>query len=209
MIRSAAIARIQQGLGFRTDLSDVIISALQEAQGEFERAQTLPWFLISEDQTFTATALSPTVALPTSFLRIVEEESPHFTTTGTTPTFLVKKPFDEALQYYLGVSNGRPQAYTLRSASISLWPTPDITYTLAWSYYKAGTALTSDIENVWLLNVPYLLIARAGLIVAADLENETATKKFLAMYDKWNSWLFNAIADRDDQAMPRSIGRNH
>jgi hypothetical protein len=208
MLRSAAISRIQQGLGFRTDLTTVIISALQEAQRDLEGAQTLPWFLINESQSLAVTLASQVVALPTGFLRIVEDEQPYFTLAGDT-TFLEKKPFDEAKIFYSGTDPGTPAAYTLRSASMTVWPVPDANYTLTWSFYARGTLLDGEITNTWLTSCPELLIGLAGLLVAADLENEMATKKFGAMYQKWDAWLQQEITARDEQGNARALGRNH
>lgn len=209
MLRSQAITRIQRGLSFRSDLLDVIIDALQEAQRDLEGAITLPWFLIAEDVSVAVTAGSQSVALPTGFIRFVEDEQLHYIDTKLNSVFLTKTPFDEATTYFNGTTAGAPTAYTLRSASISVWPVPDIAYTLKCSYYKRGTLLDSNITNAWLTYCPELLIALAGLLVAVDLENETSTKKFGAMYTKWAAWLVQEIAAREEQGNPRAIGRNH
>lgn len=209
MLRSAAITRIQRGLGFRTDLTNEIISALQEAQRDLEGATSLPWFLTAESQAFAITSGSQTVALPTSFLRVVEDEQPYYRTTAGDSIFLEKKPFDEAYTYYTSVAAGGPLAYTLRSASITVWPVPDANYSLFWSYYSRGTLLDTDVTNSWLTYCPELLIGLAGLLIAADLENETATRKFGAMYTKWASWLVQEIAARDEQGNARALGRSH
>lgn len=210
MLRSAAITRIQQGIGWRSDLSTQIISALQEAQRELEGGQTLPWFLLSENQT-----LSPSVAnlgsvpLPTGFLQFHKEEGPHFTDTTNGKTYLTHKPYSEADLFYAETANGSPQAFTLRSTTVKFWPVPDATYPITASYYVRGALLDTDVTNVWLTECPELLISRAGLIIAVDLENETATKKFAAMFTKWQSWLIAQMADREEAVGPRAMGRNH
>ena len=210
MLRSAAISRIQQGLGWRSDLTTPIVSALQEAQRELEGGQTLPWFLLQEDQTFSATvANGGAVTLPTGFLKFHKDEGPQITSTDQGIKYLPHKPFDEAKVFYADTDDGEPQAYTLRSTTVKFWPTPDATYSVTASYYKRGTLLDSDITNAWLTEAPELLIARAGLIVAVDLENEVSTKKFAAMFTKWQSWLMAEMADREEHTMERALGRNH
>lgn len=209
MLRSTAVSRIQRGLGFRTDLEDECISALQEAQREFERARTLPWFLVEEDQTLSVTSGTQTVALPDGFLMEVEDDGLHYTSTDAGLVYLTKRPFDEAKLYYRDTDAGEPLSYSLRKASLYVFPEPDTNYTLTWSYFKAADVLTSDVENAWLENVPELLIAKAGLILAMDLENADSTKKFAAMFETWNNWLVREIARRESEAMPRRMGANH
>lgn len=210
MLRSEAVARIQQGVGFRTDLASTIISALQEAQRELEGGQTLPWFLKIEDQ-----PLAPSVAnlgnvpLPTDFLQFDKDEGPYYTSTDLGTVYLPHKPFDEAKVFYSESAAGGPQAFTLRSTTIKFWPVPDATYSVTATYYKRAALLSSDITNAWLTTCPELLVARAGLIVAIDLENETSSKKFAAMFTKWQSWLIAQMADREESAGPRAMGRNH
>jgi hypothetical protein len=208
MFRSVAISRIQQGLGFRTDLVDPIIAALQEAQREYENGHSLPWFMIQEDATITITSGTQTVALPTGFKRMVETEGITFTSTDDGLRYLEKKPFDEAKVFYSEYDAGEPLAFSLRKASLYFWPEPDANYTATWSYYKAADTLDVDIENVWLANVPDLLIGRAGMIVAADLENTVSFQKFDAMHTRWRDWLYAQIADREDQGMQRAMGVN-
>ena len=213
MNRTAAVNRIKQGVGFRSDLDTVIISALQEAQRELEGGQTLPWFLLQEDQTFAITTVNlGAVPLPTGFLQFHKDEGPRTVDPTTlTDRFLTAKPYDEAKEFYKTTENGPPLAFTLRSTTVKFWPTPDAAYNVTASYYKRAALLDSDIENAWLADTgcPDLLIARAGLIVAVDLENETSTKKFAAMFTKWQSWLIAQMTDREESVAPRAMGRNH
>ena len=50
MLRSVAIQRVSDGLGFRTGLDQLIILQLQEAQRDLEKGKTLPLFLLQENQ---------------------------------------------------------------------------------------------------------------------------------------------------------------
>jgi hypothetical protein len=79
MDRDGAVARIANKVGFRTDLMTLIITALQDAQDELERASSLPWFLIQENQPFTVgpplggpIATPQEFPLPAGFIREVD-----------------------------------------------------------------------------------------------------------------------------------------
>jgi hypothetical protein len=149
------------------------------------------------------------VTLPTGFLKFHKDEKPHRTSVENGKMYLTAKPFDEADLFYADTAAGEPQAYTLRSTAVKFWPVPNATYAVTASYYVRGTLLDAELTNAWLTEAPELLIARAGLIVAIDLENETSTKKFAAMFTKWQSWLIAEMADREEHDMVRAMGRSH
>lgn len=208
MLRSAAVSRIQQGLGFRTDLDDAIVDALQEAQREFEIGSSLPWFLVEEDATVTVTFNSHAVAFPTGFLRLVEEEGPYYTDVTTGLRYLEVRPYDEMLKYYSDYDSGAPRAFSVRSTNFAVFPLPDTSYSITLSYYKAAEVLDSDIENAWLANTPDLLLNRAGMLIAEDLEHSAAYQKFERKYTFWRQKYLSEIAWRADQNLPRQMGVN-
>jgi hypothetical protein len=214
MTRDEAVTLIQQGLAFRSGNVDQIIAALTKAQNDLERENvTLPWFLIQQDQTISVTASTQAYSLPTGFIKEVEDEGLRYTNSQTgKPVFLIKKPFDEAKDFYtneLEVSTNRPLAYSLRKATIYLWPVPDTSYTLTWSYYAKDTALTSNVENEWLENIPYLLIAVAGKYMSDDLHYDQGMIKFEKREAQERMRLASMIAAREESNMPRAMGRNH
>jgi hypothetical protein len=173
MLRSAAITIIQRGLGFRSDLTDEIVSALQEAQRVFELGRTLPWFLKEEDQTFTAPSGIADIALPTGFLREIDGETFHYTDSTTGDRNYLEKFLDlNRMKQSLDTSEtdpGKPLAYYLRKATVAVYPERDASYDLTWSYYKSADALTSDIENAWLAYAPEAMIGFAGKLVCEDI----------------------------------------
>jgi hypothetical protein len=209
MLRSVAVARIQRGLGFRTDLSDAIVEALQEAQRELEAGTTLPSFLISSDQTLSTTSGSHTIAKPTGFIRFVEYEGPYFVSTESGLRYLQIKPYDEAKRYYSEYDAGEPLALSIRSASFAVWPEPDAVYSIIASWYAGAALLTSDIENDWLEKYPDLLWSRAGMIVAGDLEHSTSFQKFQSTFELWNAKYLRDIAADEEQLIPRQMGVNN
>lgn len=209
MLRSAAVSRIQQGLGFRTDLETQIISALQEHQTFLEQGKTLPWFLLQEDQSLSITSGSQDVALPTDFLRVSEDTGIYYTDSDNERVDLVNRPEKEARQYYEDYDAGGPLAYVVRKDTIRVYPVPDDDYTLTWSYFKRADLLSTNIENAWLANAPYLLIAGAGILLATDLRDSAAVQTFTAMYQTAQTNLNNEVAARELQDRPIALGRNN
>lgn len=208
MLRSVAVARIKRGLGFREDLDTEIVEALQEAQREFELGSTLPWFLIEKDSSISTVASTRAIAFPTGFLRLVEDEGPYYESTEDGVAYLAIRPYDESLKYYEEFDSGAPRALAIRKDGFAVFPLPDAVYTITLSYYKAADVLDADIENVWLEYVPDLLINRAGMLVAEDLEHSIAYQKFERKFIFWRDKYFAEIAAREDQNMPRMMGVN-
>lgn len=188
MTRDEAVALVHQGLMFRSGQSAAIINALQAAQRTREMGKSLPWFLVQEDQTLTGTANSPTISpLPTGFIRVVEDEAIGYYVGGVFVRKLERTEYNQAQRVWLGTSKTEPYAWALRTAKITIFPTPTAAFTLKWSYYKKDALLTSNIENAWLLNAPDILINEAGLRVAGDIGYDEGVKKFaaaLAMADR-------------------------
>lgn len=208
--RADARSRIQRGLGFRSDLSDEINDAILEAQDELEGRATLPWFLIEEDATMATVADTATIALPTDFIR--ETEDPfRFTDSDGEARVIEKREFEAAQRAYPGATteSDYPFVYALRLNTFHFFPTPDAAYTITYSYYKKATQLTSDINNVWLANVPNLIVGRAGLILARDLRDPDAVGIFTRMADKWQDWLAREIANREVANFPQQLGANN
>jgi len=187
MNRSAAVDRIKEGLEFRTGTGQdaVIVSRLQEAQRHLELGRTLPRFLIEESATLTVTAGTGEIALPTGFIREVDDEGFHyFDTLEDEWVYLEKMGFNEARSRFMEVDASRPRAYVLRKAGVLFYPERDVDYDLTWSYYKAADLLEADsTENVWLLHNPDVLIGYAGWKMAQDLVNAKAAERFERLYN--------------------------
>jgi hypothetical protein len=112
MDRDGMVAAIQEKRGFATTLTSNIISALQNEQDELERAATLPWFLLSEDTSFTITPPVPAVAtplevaLPTGFICESDPQDGNLRFQQTTPgpqNFIEKMDYREAEEFYFGL----------------------------------------------------------------------------------------------------------
>lgn len=212
MDRDTAVARIQQAIGFRSDLVTPIQQALQDMQYEQENGATLPFFLQKQDQTFTITPAVPAsatpqeYALPTGFLRDVDEQDGTLRYQVKVPgpqIFIEKMDYKFAeirffgktvVTYDSGVvivpaedtqfSPGVPVAYVVRQSTVRIYPGPDITYNLLWSYYARDMALNgSNVTNQWLTYAPFLLIGEAGLYISRDIRNQQAQATFREMLD--------------------------
>jgi len=212
MTRDEAVARIQQGLGFRDDIPDQIVGALKEAKRLLEMGRSLPNFLLQESQTLAVPAGTADVPLPTGFIREWQEESPWYVATSgaNDVTWLEKLDFNIGKSRFARMSRGRPIAYTLRNNGIKFWPDRDIAYSLTWSYYKKSVDLSTNVaNNEWLdetLSVPECLIGRAGMIVAADLEDNVSLQKFSSMYKTaWDS-ITNEDQLNDEENRPLAVG---
>lgn len=199
---SAASELIRNKLSFRassTSLNTRILSALNEAQRDLEKGKTLPKFLLQEDQTLTGSANSPTLTLPAGFLRLSEEEGIWWDgDSSEARRKLQRGDLNQLKEIWTGTTRTTPVAYALRKATIMVFPTPTAAHTYTYSYYKAGDVLVSD-ENVWLANAPDLLISQAGLLVAADLQDDAAITKFTALQRSAQSAVFFKTIDDELQ----------
>jgi len=188
MNKGDAVLRIQQGLGFRSDRAAEIILALQEEQRDLESGKTLPKFLLKEDQLITVPASTQSVPLPSDFLRrygnmrrvpaIVGDKR------GDIPwvDYDAAQSFYSAPQFYSNYVS-KPKVVSERAASLWFSPLSTQDAIFSWSYYARAASLSDNTTNAWLDdgNVPELLIAGAGLRMAADMRNQSAVALFGAM----------------------------
>jgi len=204
MLRSAAVQRINQALGFRPSgnpLEGAIISALQEAQRDLERGKTLPKFLLQEGASFTLLAGEYTAPLPSGFIRVSDD-----TPISTFPPEVQFFPF----------TSGQPSVYVIQNSVINFLIPAAQDYTLYWDYYKAADPLTSDIENAWLvsdsttqrLGAPEWLIGEAGLRIAMDLANQNAIGTFTSMRQAGRAACFGEIVATEEASGPFQMGAN-
>lgn len=219
MLRSAAVARIQQGLGFRTDLATPIIAMLQEAQRELERGKTLPKFLLQEDQPLTLPSGEHSAPLPTGFIREVYEEPLRYAPIVSRSTrFLANGSLRQIIRYYNDADfdnfatepslPGAPIAYMIRRDTVDFYNTANQDYDLVWSYYASGASLATDVENEWLHDrgAPEWLIGEAGMRIAMDLRDATAIALFKEMASKARASCFGEIIAADEAGGPHSLG---
>jgi hypothetical protein len=221
MNRSAAVARINQGIGFRAAgnaLEANIILMLQEAQRDLERGKTLPKFLLQESQSLSLASGAHTVALPTGFLRDSDENPIHFFPSDSTrPRYLTRYGYRTASEATdliqendpeQAAQTGAPARYAIRKATIDFITNADQAYTLYWDYYKADDLLTTNIENGWLENAAEWLIGEAGWRLAMDLGNVDATVKFDQMRKAGNRACIGDLIAAEISSGPLRMGAN-
>lgn len=226
MNRDAAVAQIQQGLGWRSDKATQIVAALQFAQTEREKpGMTLPWFLVAEDQSLSVLTGITAVTLPTGFIKERESKQGNlrYRASSTTRTWWLEKMDEQvANRTFFGswsdqddedrsadtaLSPGLPRAYVLRKATIKIYPTPDANYTLTWDFYKAADMLAlGSTENSWLMYAPWVLIGDAGMKMAADLRDKDALATFQAIVQKAQSTLIADVIEREQAGRSFSMG---
>jgi len=151
---------------------DFIVDALQEAQRDLEAGHTLPRFLVKEDQTLALNAGTHTVALPADFIREDDDALPHFTQApDSRVNFIERKYYTDALKANLVTPSQVttfPKVYVIRQSVIDFITTADKNYTILWNYYAKDQILSSNIQNLWLLNAPEWLLGEAGMRLAMD-----------------------------------------
>jgi hypothetical protein len=219
MMRDDAVIRINDGLGFRAtghSLTDKIILRLQEAQRDLEKGKTLPPFLILEDETFTLPLGEHAVDLPDNFIRLDDNNLPHFTNFDTfLPTYLTyERDYSKAVQRLITMQRpGEPQQtvlaprlFVIRSSTIDFLTTADRDYELTWNYYQAGALLTSNIENLWLSEAPEWLIGEAGYRICRDARDEDGAAIFDDMRQRARAAVFGDMLADEDSGGPLIMG---
>jgi hypothetical protein len=208
MLRDEAVERVAEGLGFRPDLTHLIVKRLQEAQTSLEQGKSLPRFLLAEDQPiFTSTGVRNT-ALPVDFLREFDYEPLRYvdrTVGGKLTRAVLVDAFDA---YGPPPANGVgvPQKYVLRNATVDWYPVPDGMYELTWSYYARAATLDANIENEWLASGADWLIGEAGYRLAMSLRDAEAVALFSAMRTEGRqAVLFDDVA-REFSGRPYVLG---
>lgn len=201
MTRDEAVSQIQLILGKRTDLTSEIITQLQFAQKEAEKRLELPIFLRSETLSLTSTPNVERMTPPTGFLREWDEDALYVQEPNTSP--IKWNPLDKDSPRYLRsesvleLTPAIPEAYAYDGTSFILFPTPDLAYTFRMIFYKADDPLTSNIENKWLANIPYLFIGHAGSIIASAIMHKEALALFSAMFTESAKRLDGFTPSRD------------
>lgn len=220
MLGSEAVARIKEGLGFLTGSHHDarILARLKEAQRDFEGGKSLPRFLLQEDQTLSLASGARTVALPTGFLRIYDDEKIYYLPADSTkPLFLVRKYFTDAALAYQTYREGSlitqpesaaPLVYVIRKSTIDFMTLADAAYTLYWSYYKRGTEITLGATNEWLTNATNWIIGEAGHRMAMDMRDADAIGIFQTLAQKGRAEVFGEIVAAEEADGPLQMGAN-
>lgn len=211
MNRGEAVSEIQRVLGYRSDKATEAALLLNYQQQECERQPDLPWFLREENTAMVSVAGDPRLPLPTGFLKEWQEDPLAVQTLNASGLTIWKTLAKDTPSYLRETTQetgdlgfGFPLGYNRDAVSFILFPTPDDIYTFRMIYYKADVVLAVDAdENKWLINLPYLLIGRAGLRIAGAVRDQSASQTFglmiqesMAKINNWNTELEEAGARR-------------
>jgi hypothetical protein len=212
MTRDEAVAIVHQQLGFRSDQANNIVTYMQLAQQTLEKGRTLPWWLRSERSYIYTTANEQRVPIPSDFLR--EEEGNQLTyipaaTAENTDYVPLDKDFADHLEARYLTLTGPPEAYALDGVYFRIFPTPDDAYQIRMVYAKRDTILTSNIENLWLKHLPYLLIGVAGGMMATSLRDKEAQATFRGWAQEGLGLMYAENDAREHTNMDYQIGGPH
>lgn len=181
MTRDEAVALVLQRLGNRsgTAVENRVIADMQLAQIELEQAVEKPWFLLSSRVALNNEA-SPTdeLLLPDDFLAEYKDGLLQVDIDGTWKKVekLDGKRF-EAVDDNV-YSDYAPMFYTLAKDKIFLRADPEEVLDFRWDYFAKDDVLSTDVTNLWLTNVPEVLICAAGVKSATFLEAEKKIQSF-------------------------------
>lgn len=216
MTRTEAVARINRGLGFRaagSSLDASIVLALQEAQRLLEHGNTLPRFLLQENQTLALASGAHTVALPSGFLREADDPQMHYFASGSdVPVFVPRKYYTDAARAQLTEDTTQaspPVVWVLRNTVVDFVLPANQNYTMYWDYYAAADELTADIENAWLAYAPEWLIGEAGRSIALDLRDRGAVELFGDLRQRGRAAIFGDDIVAELASGPIQIGANN
>jgi hypothetical protein len=212
MTRDEARAEVQKVLGYRNDKQAEIEFLLLHQQKEMEHQPTLPWFLREETLTMTSVAGDERMALPAGFLKEWQDDPMRIRVVDDTTGLFVWRKLSKDTPEYLrdtlqsAGTPGIPQAYNRDAVSFILYPTPDDIYTFRMIYYKEDAPLTSDIENKWLKNLPYLLIGLAGMRVSGASRDKEAMQTFGMMVQEGSARINNWNTELDEAGARPVVG---
>lgn len=231
MILDQAITEVQQIAGWRSDKVTQITAALQYAQTEREKpGLSYPWWL-RKQSTLILTVGQQIYATPTDYIQDTEEKAGNlyiYTIAGqnnSRTVFLKKMSFEDAQVRYYGawpfttsspegevtdqtnsIGPGLPIDYVLTSTGIILYPVPDNTYTLTWSYWGNDTAQATGQTNGWLTNAPWVLIGDAAKKICADLGYTQGLQTASEILTRAESNLFRSVVAREESGRRRYMG---
>lgn len=181
MTRDEAVAIIHQQMGFRSDLSSVIVTHMKLAQQQLELEPAKPWFLLTETLSTETEEGQPKVLMPSGSIAMLEEFDngalyyvPDSGDDEGKNLKLGKFEYDVLVENYKDTDPGYPVAYALRGKYFHIFPTPDDIYTLKILIYANDTILDSNVENNWLKYAPLVLIGKTLKMIATAPRDQVA-----------------------------------
>ncbi len=187
------VSRIKYRLSRQQDSSiDArIIAELVAAQEALENGTTLPWFLLTQ-QEYEAVGPHDNFSLSNypDFLRISEDDYGFRvenlnSETGETLVKLTRQDtYEKMITYSGGTADDTtfPNTYCVLGTMIHVRMKQIVTRKYFLSYYrKDSTIPAAGNSTLWSINVPDLLAAEAGIMVAQYLRDNEAIKLFMGL----------------------------
>ena len=188
MDRAALITRIRRGLKYNTGLNvEIITDAINDAQDLLEQSPEFPWFIESDYTNLTTVVDDEKISVPSDFIRMADDKNVVWRYDTSNDPVWVPISFgydlDDVRAYfnsdYAAATGDTPKAVVLQGNYFRVFPTPTEAKTLRILYYKQVDKMTTNTEeNVWAANAPYLLIGKAGSLIASYQKNKDLKKDF-------------------------------
>jgi len=186
------VSRIKYRLSRQQDASidTRIVAELVAAQEALENGTTLPWFLLTQSS-FEVVGAHDNFSILNfpNFLRTAEDDFgfrvEDLTRTDETVLKLQKQDtFEKMLQYRSGYADAStlPETYCVLGNTIHVRLKQVVSRTYWLSYYrKDATVPAAGNSTLWSTNVPDLLAAEAGTMVAQYLRDREAIQLFAGL----------------------------
>lgn len=152
----------------RTDIDAIIGSAVNDAIRFF--AQEKLWFLFNTSEITLTSGNQVVPSLPSDFG--FDEYTSLTVTDNGQPYILTKKTLGE-FNLYNTSDTGIPKIYTWRNDQLLVYPAPSSSsMVLTLNYFSKTPDLVNDSDtNVWTINAPKLIEAKATAYLKNDLES--------------------------------------
>lgn len=183
----------------RTDLTDQIPDFIALAERRMRREVRIREMLVSVE--LTATAGNNLLSLPADFLEardMVVVGNPTQPMNYLSPSALSRNPLSSV--------SGKPKEYTILANQFQLSPSPDFAYTLNLLYYANPTFLSdANQSNVFLVNVPDMLLYAALLEAEPYLMNDARLPTWVSMYERASASVDKSNETGQYSGVPLSI----
>jgi hypothetical protein len=212
MNRTEAVAQVQEVLGFRSDLTDRIVTQIGIANTRLRLAATKPWWTI-EYVSLPIAAEAASVALPDDFIEEWEEGDVIYRAENIdaldSGELLLKNDIDTLFQLY-GLTPGTPAGYGLTGDRLSVYPFPAVAGTIGlWYYRKDDDLLSGSSTNGYLTHIPEMIIGLAGLRIAQSIRDKEAIATFREMISEARTELYRQNESRKHSNADYQMGGAH
>lgn len=180
---------------------------------DLEQGDLLPWFLIKVKSDLALTPGDRALAVPTDFLRELEEDVliEIQDSTGVWNSMTKRTYEDNLVQYDDADTSELPRYYSLVGAQLLTFPIPTVASAVRLRYFAAQPAVAdtgTTPTNQWLLQASDLLIAETCVIAASLYVREDADKvmMFQAFAAKARKRINDSNVARAEANLNRTMG---